>query len=538
MADVFVSYCRRDRPRVAPLVQAISARGWSVWWDREIAPGQEFDRLIDAELARARAVLVVWTPESVASRWVRGEARDAADRGILVPVRYDAATLPIDVRVLHTIDLDGDGVGGSRIEDMLEALAGLLAGGPMREATTAPAQPRAPGASPSRVDICVLPFANPGGDPEQQYFSDGITEDIITELSRWRSLAVRSRAASFRYRAAVVDLRQVARELGVRFVVTGSVRRMGGRVRISVQVADAGTGSQVWAEKFDRASSELFDVQDEVVRTIVSTLVGRVRDSDVERTRRKPPSSLAAYELVLQGNALSWDDPAAWEKAKGLFERAVALDPQYGLAHALLANMRAEQWREDDGGSDALLEEAHALAQRAVELDAGESTCFSLLAQVCLLERAWEPARRYMQRAIELNPGNQWNVADMGFVLVHLGESAHALEWFQRARDIDPYFDPPWYWRTQGMALLFLHREAEALGTLAHLQAPSFRSALLRAACLARLGEEDAARAQARQCLALEPGFSIARFLRRLPLRSDADAATLVDGLQRAGLPE
>lgn len=532
MADVFVSYCRRDRARVAPLVEAVAARGWTVWWDPEITPGQEFDERIAAELAQARAVLVVWTPASVASRWVRGEAREAADRGILVPVRFEGATLPLDVRVLHTIDLDaGDAAG--RVPEMLEAVEGVLAGRPMREA---PADRPRPPPAQGRVDICVLPFANPAGDPEQQYFSDGITEDIITELSRWHSLAVRSRAASFRYRGPV-DTREVGRALGVRFVVTGSVRRMGGRVRITVQVAEAATGSQVWGEKFDRKADELFDVQDEVVRTIVGTLVGRVRASDEERARRKPPSSLAAYELVLQGNAMAWDDPAGAAEATRLFEQAVALDPGYGLANALLASMRAQQWREDDAGSEGLLLEAHALALRAVALDEGESTCFSLLAQVCLLQRSFDLALQHMQRAIELNPGNQWNVADMGFVLTHLGRASEALEWFERARQIDPYFDPPWYWRTRGLALLFLHRETEALAMLEHPQAPHYRNALLRAACHARLGDMAQARAHAAQCLALKPGFSSARFLQRLPLRAAADVATLGDGMRLAGLP-
>jgi TolB-like protein len=162
---------------------------------------------------------------------------------------------------------------------------------------------------PARVSICVLPFTNMSGDPEQNYFSDGITEDIITELSRWRLLAVRSRSASFRYRGIAVDMKQVARELNVRFIVEGSVRRMGARIRISAQLIDNETGSHIWAEKFDRESADLFMVQDQVVQTIVSTLVGRVHVSDAERARRKPAASLEAYECVLRGNALPWENP-------------------------------------------------------------------------------------------------------------------------------------------------------------------------------------------------------------------------------------
>ena len=248
MADVFVSYARTDHSRVAPLVAAIEAQGWSVWWDPALAAGQEFDRRIAAELAVAAAVLVVWTPRSVESRWVRGEAREAADRGILVPVRFDAARLPIDVRALHTIDLDQAGADSPQRQEMLQALGVLVA---RARGTAGDAfVPAAPAATPepSRVTIAVLPFANLGDDPEQAFFCDGICEDIITELSRWRLLAVRSRAASFRHRGVALDLRQVARELDVRYLVEGSVRRLGERLRISVQLIDSRTGSHLWAE--------------------------------------------------------------------------------------------------------------------------------------------------------------------------------------------------------------------------------------------------------------------------------------------------
>jgi TolB-like protein len=206
-----------------------------------------------------------------------------------------------------------------------------------------PAEPRQPadaisGRSDGRPAIAVLPFANMSGDPMQEYLSDGITEDIITSLSRWHRLAVQSRSASFRYRGAAVDLGRVARELSVRYIVEGSVRRLGERIRISAQLIDTETGSHVWAS-VSTASADVF-VQDEVVRTIVSTLVGRVQVADAERARRKPPASLAAYECVLHGNALPWSDPRSAAEATRLFEQAIEIDPGYGLAYALLAVMR------------------------------------------------------------------------------------------------------------------------------------------------------------------------------------------------------
>ena len=390
----------------------------------------------------------------------------------------------------------------------------------------------------NRVAICVLPFANMSGDPEQEYFSDGITEDIITELSRWRLLAVRSRGASFRYRGVAVDMKQVARELNVRFVVEGSVRRMGERIRISAQLIDTETGSHIWAEKFDRELADIFTVQDQVVRTIVSTLVGRVQVSDAERARRKPPASLAAYEYVLKGNALPWSDPNGAAEATRLFEKAIEIDPGYGFAHALLATMRYGKWYDDPSNSDAALQEAYALAKRAVELDENESTCFSILAQVCLLRRSFDLALQYAQRAIEINPSNQWNTADMGLYLTYLGQAEEALAWFKRAKEIDPYFDPPWYWRSIGQAYMSLQRYQEALAMFDHVSVRHYRIAAYMAGCHARLGDTDRAKASAAACLATKPDFSTRHFMTKEPFKNPADAAHLADSLLMAGLPD
>src|SRR5207245_1910256 len=191
------------------------------------------------------------------------------------------------------------------------------------------------------------PFLNMGGDPEKDYFADGITEDVITELSRWRSLAVTSRNSTFRFKGKSVDMQRLGRELGVRFLVKGSVRRMGERIRITAQLIDAESGNHVWGERFDRPLAELFAVQDQVVHTIVGTLVGRVQASGAERTRRKLPSSLDAYDHVLRGNALPWDDPASAAEAKRAFERAIEIDPGYGLPHSLLAALVGRDWEND-----------------------------------------------------------------------------------------------------------------------------------------------------------------------------------------------
>jgi len=393
-------------------------------------------------------------------------------------------------------------------------------------------------ASDGRPAIAVLPFANMSGDPTQEYFSDGITEDIITDLSRWHELAVRSRSASFRYRGAAADLGRMARELKVRYIVEGSVRRLGERIRISAQLIDTETGSHVWADRFDREIADVFKVQDEVVQTIVGTLVGRVQVADAERSRRKPPASLASYECVLQGNALPWSNATGAAEAARLFEKAIDIDPGYGFAHALLAVMRYRQWYYDLNGSDAALNEAHRLAKRAVELAGDESTCFSILGQVCLLRRSFDLALQHMRRAIEINATNQWNTADMGGILSHVGRAGEAIAWFKRAKEIDPYFDPAWYWHGLGLTHMILRSYEQALEEFERSSARPFWTAAYMAGCHARLGAMSRARMLAAECLEKKPDFTISRWIAKEPFKDPADTAHLVECLRAARLPE
>lgn len=417
------------------------------------------------------------------------------------------------------------------------ARAGAVAAVPSRSA--APERASAAAAARARPSIAILPFANLSGDPAQDYLSDGITEDIITDLSRWSLLSVLSRSASFRYRGMDADVARIARELQVRYILEGSVRRQGERIRITAQLIDTETGSHVWADRFERAAADLFKMQDDVVQTIVGTLVGRVQAADAQRARRKPPASLAAYECVLQGNALPWDDAAGAAEATRLFETAIGLDPGYGLAHALLAVMRYRDWQNDlVGADDAALDVSHRLAQRAVELVDNESSCFSILGQVCVLRRAFDLGLRHMQRAIEINATNQWNTADMGNVLTLVGRAEEAVTWFGRARQIDPYFDPAWYWHGLGRAYMLLRRYDEAVAAFERASArPPHVSAYL-AGCHARLGRRGRARQFAADCLERRPDFTIGRWLAKVPLKEPAESAHLAECLRVARLPE
>jgi tetratricopeptide (TPR) repeat protein len=221
-----------------------------------------------------------------------------------------------------------------------------------------------------------------------------------------------------------------------------------------------------------------------------------------------------------------------------LFEKAIELDPGYAFAHALLAAMFCRRWENEPGSSDSALEEAYILARRALELDDGESTCHAILGQVCLLRRYFDLAVQYGRRAVEINPNNQWNAADLGSILIYVGESEGALTWFSRAREIDPYFDVPWYWRGVAQAHMLVYRYEDAISALNHSRVRQYQIAALTAGCHGRLGDMDRARAGVAECLSMRPDFSIAQFMRKEPFKIPADAEQLASSLRLAGLPD
>jgi adenylate cyclase len=385
MADVFVSYSRADKARVAPLVAAIEAKGWSVWWDPAIDAGQQFDDQIDAELQAASAVLVVWTPTSVASRWVRGEARDAAERGILVPVRFADARLPIDVRAIQTTDLDkwGEDPASAPFQDLLRSLGAVIKRQRASQSAKAGAgSATAASAAPvPRVAICVLPFANMSGDQEQEYFSDGITEDIITDLSKVSALSVVSRNSAFMYKGKHVDVPKLARELKVGHVLEGSVRKAGGRVRITAQLVDGSSNDHVWAERYDRDLNDIFALQSEISEAIVKALKLKLLPEEKKAIEERGTDSVEAYNLYLMARQSYISgheaDARRLDAILRLCSRAIEIDPGYARAWALMAiaqmTLRFVHGRKGDDGLvpaeralavDANLPEAHAVKAR------------------------------------------------------------------------------------------------------------------------------------------------------------------------------
>jgi adenylate cyclase len=331
---------------------------------------------------------------------------------------------------------------------------------------------------------------------------------------------------------------KVRRELGARFLVGGSVRRRGDRIRITAQLIDAETGNHVWAERFDRPMADLFVMQDEVVRTIVATLVGRVYVSAAEHLRRKPPSNPAAYDLAMRANWLAWDKPESRTEAKRCFEQALQLDAGYALPHSLLALMLRYDWHRGLAGSPEILDRAVVLAKRGVELAGNESTSHMALSLVLLERQSFDLALRHMERAVEINPANAWVQADFGMLLCRIGRAEEGLERLRTARCIDPYFEPSWYWPAVGMTQFVLRRYTKALAEFDRGFTSGADAIAAMAGCCAKLGLANRARDLAARCLAVQPEATIGTLVAKTIFKNTDDSEHLAECLRLAGLPE
>jgi TolB-like protein len=375
------------------------------------------------------------------------------------------------------------------------------------------------------------------GDADQQYFSDGITEDIITELSRFRQLHVLSRNTSFRYRGDDIDMVKAGRELGAQYLVEGSVRRLGTRIRITAQLIDAESGKHIWAERYDRPQDDIFAVQDLVVRAIAAKSVERLQSAGAELAKRKPPASLAAYEYVLRADALAWHDPATKAEARHYCEKAIEIDPGYARAYAHLSQILGFL-AEDSGDRRNMEEEAFKLAVKAVTLDENDSRCHVVLGDAYLQRRSFAHAERHYERALDLNPSNPNLLAASGSAFSYLGEHERGLQHFAEARALDPLFDPSWYAPVLGVAYFHAHRYDDAIAALLCSTAmPQWVRSYL-AAAYAHTSSDSDARHEAEQILKASPNYSARSFLAGEPLKRDEDRDNLLQGLLKAGLPE
>ena len=391
---------------------------------------------------------------------------------------------------------------------------------------------------PDKPSIAVLPFTNMSGDAQHEYFADGIVEDIITELSRYSELFVIARNSTFTYKGRAVKVQDVGRELGVHYVVEGSVRRAGNRVRLTVQLVDSASGNHIWAERYDRDFVDLFDLQDELTQAIVATLPGRLGRAEAERLRRKPPSDMAAFDYLLAGKIHHHRGTAEDNvEALRLLDKAIELDPHFAQAYAWKGCTLAQAAERGFHSPPEEFEmQAVEAINKAVALDDNDVECHRLLGEVCIETRQLDQAVVHNERALAMNPNDPRLVAQKGELLTWLGQPIEGAEWLRKAVRLDPHAA---HTRAHllGRALFGARQYAEALDAFRQIRSPRVGHLALMAACAAQLGRDAEARERAAAALALKPDFGIESFVQGLYYREASDRDHLEDALRKAGLP-
>jgi adenylate cyclase len=405
-------------------------------------------------------------------------------------------------------------------------------------------EPKAPGFG-GRPAIAVLPFNNLSGDPEQEYFTDGIAEDLITRLSAWRDFPVIARNSSFIYKGKAADIKQVSRELGVRYVVEGSVRKAGDRVRISAQLIDATTGAHVWAERYDRELQDIFSLQDEITEAIVGSMRPELQRTEVQRAVRKEQQNLDAWDCVCRGR---WHDRKFTRednaKARSFFERAIELDPTFADAFSSLAWTyvydAANEWAADRAQA---IDEATRLAEKSLELDDRNPQARAALAQASGLAGQRKRMIESLERAVELNPNDASSHGGLGFALSYTGRPDDAIAHLEQAMRLSPQAPEMFLWlASMGWAHFSGGRYEEAASWLerSRQDSPAFPLAYRGlAAAYAQLDRLEEARTALREDLRLVPDESISKIKTQISSIADPDfLERYFDGLRKAGLPE
>jgi adenylate cyclase len=404
----------------------------------------------------------------------------------------------------------------------------------------APDKTRPTLAVPDKPSIAVLPFDNMSGASEDIYFADGIAEDIITELSRYPDLFIVARNSSFTYRGKAVRVGDVARALGVRYVLEGSVRRAGNRVRINAQLIDAAKGNHLWVQRYDRDLEDLFSVQDEVTHSIVAVLPERVQAAAFETASRKTSSSLDAYDHLLRGKYCHHlETPEANGEAESHFDRSINLDPRFASAYAWKACTLGQAWNNEfRPRTPELFQGMVQLVERAASLDENDTECHRIMCRIALIQAKFAKSEYHSERALALNPNDPRLVVQRGINLTFLGNPEAAIPWIEKAMRLDP-FSAHRYYLDLVRALFMAARPGEAVAVLERTTCEHWEHHVWAAASNAAQNDEAAAHDAAALAIALRPQLSIASYVDgRFKWKRSEDKARLRDALARAGLPE
>ena len=470
MADIFVSYASEDRSRIEPLVAELEDAGYSVWWDQELKGGTRFSKRIEQELISANVVLVGWSSQSVESRWVADEAELAMESGTILPIALDGTRPPMGFRQLQTIDFSNwENSKEKCVTTLLDALNERLQRGNLNSKETA--QLIRSSERKSDVTIAVLPFVNMSSDPENEYFADGLSEDIITGLSKSKHLSVISRTSTFRFKGQSPDVRSVGKDLNARYVVEGSVRPIANRVRITVQLIDATSGEHIWAEKYDRPADDLFEIQDEVIDAITASLGAGLNRAEVDRLKNLKPEKFNSWQIVQKSLLVSFEfaehlRDGNWPGLEELTQ-VCQVDPNYAYAHSVLAwNLSNKVINGYSNDISADYREANQHLERALSLANDDPLNLHFCAYAMCFLGKLEEARNLCISVTELNKNYIEVYVTLGIVNAYLGRYDEAEQAFDLAEKLAPMgilFKAIVWHRANLRSLEGRHKEAEHL---------------------------------------------------------------------------
>jgi adenylate cyclase len=392
---------------------------------------------------------------------------------------------------------------------------------------------------PDKPSIAVLPFVNMSSDPEQEYFSDGITEDLITDLSRLSGLFVIARNSTFTYKGKAVKVEEVGRELGVQYVLEGSVRKAGNRLRITAQLVDAFTSHHLWAERYDRELTDIFALQDEIVQKIVGALAVKLTKGEQESLERLPTGSIEAYDFFLRGQEYYYrSTKEANAQARQMWEAAIELDPNFAGAYAWLGLSYWLDWAAQWNPSPETLRQGLAVVQKTIALDDALSVAHSALGRFHLFVKQHDLAVMEGERAITLNPNDAEAYANLASTLNFGGRAQEALGLIEKAIRLNPRC-PAFYLYVLGQALRLLGRTEEAIASQkrALARSPDFLvSHVALVVMYSESGREQEARAEAAEILRIYPHFSLERWQQGIPYKDQGEVERVVTALRKAGL--
>ena len=510
LANVFISYARSSEEQAKRVGEALRDAGYSVWRDDELPAHRAYSDVIEERLKSAKAVVVLWCADSGKSHWVRAEADAAREAGTLVQATLDSALPPMPFNQIQCADLkDWKGDTSSPGWRKLEASVAALVRGTAHESDE---RPTGGGAQAVRASVCVLPFVNMSGEAEQEYFSDGISEDITTDLSKVSALEVVARNTAFSFKGQNPDVQEVAKQLNVSHVLEGSVRKAGSRVRINAQLIDGGTGKHLWADRFDRDLTDIFEIQDEISKAIVDALKVTLLPAEKKAIERRGTSNVEAYDLYLMARQQwisgSFGTVRREQSIARLCKEATQLDPDYAQAWALMGLAQLELRFVHGHDEDVLF-----AAERALQINPGLAEAHCIKARYLEEEGRTEEAEAQVRTALKLDP-ESWEVnREVARMLFRHGHMREAIPYFEKAASLN---DTDWHnplmlitcFEAIGDKAKVLKAAATARERVQHAVAmdPTNGTALATGAhALATLGDKDRAREWLRRALLLDP---------------------------------